>query len=205
MKSFKINFSLTIRLFSFILVLMLITNLQKACAQLFFSNLEGSQVKISSSSNNGQFAPITTQFTCEGKFNMINGELDHLNDLKFNLPLNGKNDQGLIHTAILNTSQPKNDINFELTHAMVLPELNMIHAIGYLNIQGVRTRVNFQLNYIENNSETITIMGKRAIKLSDYKKNPISVFADKKTQDIIQLDLKLVIKNPGRVRYIAAK
>ncbi|RZL46040.1 MAG: hypothetical protein EOP00_16250 [Pedobacter sp.] len=181
------------------------TSLQKASAQLYFSNIEGSQVKISSSSNNAQFAPITRQFTCEGKFNMINGELVYLNDLKFNLPINAKaKDEGLISATVLNSIQPKNDINFELTHSMVLPELNMIHAIGYLDIQGVKTRVNFNLDYIANTNETITIIGRRSIKLSDYKKNHISVFADKKTQDIIQIDLKLVIKNPAKVEYIAS-
>ena len=205
MKASKINTYLTVKLFSLTLVLILLTGFQKLSAQLFFSNVEGSQVKISSSNNNAQFASITKQFTCEGKFNMINGELDYLNDLKFNLPLNAKaKDQGLVSSRVLNTTEPKNDINFELTHSMVLPELHMIHAIGYLDIQGVKTRVDFHLDYIESNSETITIMGKRSIKLSDYKKNPISVFANAKAQDIIQLDLKLVIKNPAKVEYIAA-
>ena len=57
---------------------------------------------------------------------------------------------------------------------------------------------------MENNNETITVMGKRLIKLSDYKKDPISIFADTKALDIIQIDIKLVIKNPVKVEYIAA-
>jgi len=186
-------------------VLTLFTNFQKASAQLFFANLEGSQVKISGSKNNVQFAPITKRFSCEGKFTMINGELEYLDALKFNLPINLKNkEEVVINAAVLNTAQPKNDINFELTHSMVLPELNMIHAIGYLAIQGVKTRVDFHLDYIENNNETITVMGKRLIKLSDYKKYPISIFANEQAQDIIQLDLKLVIKSPVKAEYIVA-
>jgi len=205
MKFFKINTSLTVKLFSLTLVLTVLTSFQKLSAQLFFSNDEGSQIKISSSRNQVNFTPITKQFSCEGKFSMINGELNYLNNLKFNLPLNTKsNDEGLVSNTALNTIQPKNDINFELTHSMILPELHMIHAIGYLDIQGVKTRVDFHLNYMENNNETITVMGKRLIKLSDYKKNPVSIFANAKTQDIIQLDLKLVIKNPSKAEYIAS-
>lgn len=203
MKAIKINASLAVKLFSLTLLLTLSTSSQKLAAQLFFSNFEGSQVKISSSNTNVKLVPITSQFSCEGKFTMLNGELSYLSDLKFNLPLAVK-DHEFTNTAVLNTAQPKNDINFELTHSMVLPELNMIHAIGYLVVQGVKTRVDFHLDYIENNNQMITIMGRRSIKLSDYKKNSISVFSDAKTQDIIQLDLKLVIKNPTKVEYIAA-
>lgn len=205
MKVININTTITVKLFSLTLALILLTGFQELSAQLFFANIEGSQVKISGSKNNMQFAPITNRFSCEGKFTMINGELQFLNALKFNLSLNSKSkDQGLVNTMVLNTAQPQNDISFELTHSMVLPELNLIHAIGYLNIQGVKTRVDFRLDYIENNNETITVMGKRLIKLSDYKKNPISIFEDAKKQDIIQLDLKLVIKNPAKIEYIAA-
>lgn len=205
MKSVKLSAKINIKLLSLTLALILLTGFQKLSAQLFFANLEGSQVKISGSKNNMQFAPVTNHFACEGKFTMINGELQNLNALKFNLSLNLNNKhQVLINTVVLNTDQPNNNINFELTHSMVLPELNLIHVIGHLDIQGVKTRVDFRLDYIENNNETITVMGKRLIKLSDYKKNPISIFADTKTQDIIQLDLKLVIKNPAKVEYIAA-
>ncbi len=233
MKNLNINTVVFIKLFSLTLVLSVLTIVQNASAQLFFANFGGSQVKISNIKNNGQFAPITNQLSCEGKFMMINGELQYLNALKFNLSINLKNkDLALISNDSSNTLQPNNEINFELTHSMVLPELNMIHAIGYLAIQGVKTRVYFHLNYMENDNETITIMGKRAIKLSDYKKEPISIFADEtimslhsqnamnklmiassplknklysneKEQDIIQLDLKLVIKNSAKTEYIA--
>ncbi len=205
MKTSRFSKPLAHRLFLLTLVFTLSTGFQKLSAQLFFSNFEGSQIKISSSSNNGQFAPITNQFSCEGKFTMINGELDNLSDLKFNLPISAKNkNQGLISSTVLNTNQPKNDINFELTHSMVLPELHIIHTVGYLDIQGVKTRIDLFLDYMENNSETITVMGSRSIRLSDYKKDFISVFASKKDQDIIQLDLKLVIKNAAKAEYIAA-
>ncbi len=203
MKAIKINASLAVKLFSLTLLLTLSTSSQKLAAQLFFSNFEGSQVKISSSNTNVKLVPITSQFSCEGKFTMLNGELSYLSDLKFNLPLAAK-DQEFTNTKVLSAPRPINDINFELTHSMVLPELNMIHAIGYLVVQGIKTRVDFHLDYMENNNEMITIMGRRSIKLSDYKKNSISVFSDAKTQDIIQLDLKLVIKNPTKVEYIAA-
>lgn len=205
MKASQINYSLLCKLFSLTIVVTLLTGFQKLSAQLFFSNFEGSQIKISSSSNNAQFAPITNHFSCEGKFTMINGELDNLSNLKFNLPINAKNkNQALINTTVLNTNQPKNEINFELTHAMVLPELHIIHSVGYLDIQGVKSRIDLFLDYMENNSETITVMGSRSIKLSDYKKDFISVFADKKAQDVIQLDLKLVLKNTAKAEYIAA-
>lgn len=199
MKSLKINtpvaFSLTLLLFSLIA-------LQEVKAQLYFANFEGSQIKISGTKSNAQIAPITTNFVCEGKFTSENGELQNLNSLNFTLPL--IKNKALINPAQLATTSNQTDINFQLTHSMVLPELGMIHAIGFLNIQGVKTRIALHLDYIENNAETITVMGKKAIQLSDYKKDPISVFADAKTQDIIQLDIKLVIKNPVKTDYIAA-
>ncbi|MES2652021.1 MAG: hypothetical protein V4663_09780 [Bacteroidota bacterium] len=205
METLKINTPIAVKLFSFTLLLILLTGFQKLSAQLYFANAEGSQIKISGTKNNVQIAPVTNYFSSEGKFTMIGGELHYLNSLNFNLPLRVENKSlTLINTALLATTEPKNDINFQLTHSMVLPELSMIHAIGYLTIQGVKTRVDFHLDYIENSAETITVMGKKAIKLSDYKKDPISIFADAKTQDIIQLDLKLVIKNPVKVDYIAA-
>lgn len=191
--------------FSFVFfIFFLLTGSMRSKAQLFFSDFAGSQVKISSSSNNANFAPSTNHFSVEGKFSMVNGELDYLNNLKFNLPLNNNSKGQLISANDINTKQPKNEINFELTHSMVLPELHIIHAIGFLDIQGVRTRVDFHLDYMENSNETITIMGSRAIKLSDYKKGWISVFADAKAQDIIKIDLKLVIKNPLKPNFIAA-
>lgn len=205
MKANALHSSLLVKIFSLLIAVILLSGLQKVSAQLFFANYEGSQVKISGAKSNVQTASLTAQFSCEGKFSMVNGELQNLNALNFNLPLNGTSkDQSLISTTVLATAQPKNDINFSLTHSMVLPELNMIHAIGYLDIQGVKTRVDFHLDYIENNAETITIMGKKAIKLSDYKKDAISIFADAKTQDIIQLDIKLVLKNTPKVEYLAA-
>ena len=204
MKTNALNSSKLTKVFILSVSIILLSGLQKLSAQLFYANLEGSQVRISGTKSNVQLAPITTNFSCEGKFTMVNGALQNLSGLSFNLPLNEMDkEQSLINADLLPTAQPKNDINFSLTHSMVLPELNMIHAIGYLAIQGVKTRVDFHLDYIENNGEMITVMGKKAIKLSDYKKDPISIFADKKTQNIIQLDIKLVIKNPSKIAYIA--
>ena len=202
MKTLKINASTVVKLFSLTFLLFLLSGLQKVNAQLYFANFEGSQIKISGTKNNAPIAPSTANFVCEGKFTMANGELQYLNALNFTLPLNKKN-KALINPTELAIANPPSEINFQLTHAMVLPELSMIHAIGYLNIQGVKTRVDFHLDYIENSMETITVMGKKSIKLSDYKKDPISIFANAKTQDIIQLDLKLVIKNPAKAEYIA--
>lgn len=205
MKVIQPNAIAVVKLFSLTLALFLLTGFNKASAQMYFANFEGSQVKISGTKNNVQFTPVTSDFSCEGKFTMINGELEYLDDLMFNLPLNQQSkEQTLINPTLLATVTPKSDINFQLTHSMVLPLLNMIHAIGYLDIQGVKTRIDFHLDYIENNAETITIMAKKSIKLSDYKKDPISIFADAKTQDIIQLDLKLVIKNHAKAEFIAA-
>ncbi|RZK38393.1 MAG: hypothetical protein EOO90_22435 [Pedobacter sp.] len=203
MKTSTISCLSIARVFSITLLVLLFIGVQNVSAQFFFSNFEGSQIKISNSKNNAQFAPLTGSLTCEGDFTMVNGSLDKLSSLNFNLPVDIQSKQALIEPTKLNTAAPKNDIGFELTHSMVLPKLGKIHAIGYLTIQGVRTRIDLHLDYVENNNETITVMGKRAIKLSDYKKDFISVFANAKAQDIIQLDLKLVIKNTLKNQYLA--
>lgn len=189
-----------------LIFLILFLYAQRASAQLFYANAAGSQIKISGSKNNANSAPSTNYFSCEGKFTTLGGTLQSISTLKFDLPLESRNKEHLlVNTALVNASPGANDIKFELTHSMVLPELNVVHAIGFLDIQGARMRVDFQLNFIENNSETITLTGRKSIRLSDYKKEFVSVFADEKAHDAIQIDLKLVVKNhQDKAAFLAA-
>lgn len=203
MKTIKTNAIITVKLLSLLFIFLFSFGSQRAAAQLFYASNEGSQVKISNSKNNALSAPSTNYFTCEGKFsNSVNG-LEQLQSLKFSLPLSLKHkEQLLVNLQSLNAEEAKNDVNFELTHSMVLGELNVIHAIGFLDIQGARMRVDFQFHFIENNSETITLSGTKAIRLSDFKKEDISIFAGEKEQDFINFDLKLVVKNHNQ--YLAS-
>lgn len=177
----------------------------QACAQLFYANSQGAQIKISNSKNNAGHAASTNALLCEGKFINEDGNLRALKELRFDLPLSLTNKNALLVDPVsVNAAELKNDINFELTHSMVLPQLNIVHTIGYLYIQGARMRVEFQFNFVENNAETITLTARKMIRLSDFKREFISVFADDNAQDIIQMDLKLVIKNHNENMYLAA-
>lgn len=57
---------------------------------------------------------------------------------------------------------------------------------------------------MENTNETITNMESRSIKLSDYKKGFISVFANTKAHNTIKVDLKIVLKKQTNTDFIAS-
>lgn len=176
----------------------------KANAQLCFSNIEGSSIRISSDRIPVNADNKSQYLQCEGNFSNVQGELQQLNTLKFSIPSMDRPDGGrLIKTEELNGVQTNNDIKFEMTHSMVLPELHIIHAIGYLIVQGIRTRVDFSFDYVENDSETITITTRKLIRLSDYKKQFLSVFESDSKRDVIHMDMKLVIRKPAKPSYIA--
>ncbi|MES2419162.1 MAG: hypothetical protein V4541_13325 [Bacteroidota bacterium] len=191
----------TIKAFLLMLTLGMVLGMPCVKAQMYYANLEGSRAKISDNSSYRQLKNLESNFFCEGDFTMINGTLQNISSLKFSMPLNlQKRNQLLIEPALVNTSALSKNMNFELTHAMVLPLMNKIHIIGFLAIEGARNRVDFQFDYIENDENTITVMGTKMIELGDYKKT----YAVTKNKDEVLLNLKMVLKKPMAQNYFAS-
>lgn len=197
MKTVRHNNFITVRLFSVLLVLGLLLIGPYANAQMYFANFEGSQVKISGNAIKAQAKNTGNNFSCEGNFKMKDGELQSISSLKFSLATTLPKG-----SLLLTQASGAQNINFELTNAMVLPLMQMVHVIGFLDIEGVRRRADFQLDFIENNHETITIMGAKSINLNEYKKQSNYIFAAKEDEKIL-INLKLVIKNPQAINYLA--
>ncbi len=159
-------------------------------AQWYYQNEQGSQVKISGLDLQQRGIPYLN-FKSGASFEMKNGALNRIDSLQFSLP------SPLIPgTGVINKENPSEGaIDFQLTHSMVLPYLNQIHLIGYLSIDGVRSRINFQGDFVENNEETVTIVASTFVNSNDFQKDPDKWIIPDNKAPKIRLDVKLIIKN----------
>ncbi len=132
----------------------------------------------------------------EGNFIIKDGYLDDVKGFVLSIPLSAVNE-------IFSNNSPKENLDFKLTHVMVLPQMGLVHIVGDLEIAGTIKRTELDFNFKLNEDQSITLIGTKVIKLSDYKKDLISNSLMVKNKKEINLDLNLVL-NKRNDNFFAA-
>ena len=160
--------------FTFVIVVFFGLFVQIANAQTLYNTVSASQVNIP----NG----FTDAYTkSEGTYLIKDGELDDIYSLKLVLPT------AQLKTFLTDSLIGKKKITFEQTRVMVLPVMGMVHFIGMLDVDGVRSTTSFQLGFSINSDQSITFKGSKLFKLSDFDENL--------PKEELKLDIGFVLKN----------
>ena len=133
----------------------------------------------------------------EGSFTLKDGCLDEVKSfaLKMNL---------LPSDRILSEHLSNDSLEFELTHVMILPYMNLVHIVGNLEVEGVTRRTELDFSYSVNKDQSLSLSGTKLIKLSDYRKTSKINGANPRVNNEISLVFNLLLKN-NKHKFIAAK
>ena len=186
-------------LFALIMVFGIQVLTQEARGQSSYKIMEGTQIKVSGTSNLHDWTMMAKSFVCEGKFVTKGGVLQDVSSLSFSLPVtNLKSKEDLMDTRAHKTLKASkfDKITFKLIEATVVPKQKVINAIGNLTIGGVTNKVSLQTTYLINADETITCKGSKMVKMSDFNiKAPSFMLGALKTGNDVTIDLLLKFKN----------
>jgi hypothetical protein len=157
------------------------------------SNLQGGPFKnIFSHLDNSK------QITAQGNFVFKDGNLDDLKSFTIKTSLSSI-------ARLLPDHFTNDSLGFELTRVMILPYMSIIHIVGTLEVGGVAKITEMDFSYFVNNvDQSISLLGSKSIKLSDYKKDSKINASAFKNNNELHLELNLVFKN-NQVKFIAAK
>ncbi len=124
---------------------------------------------------------------CEGQLIIKDGHLEDIKNLKFNIP------HAILKSIDKDSILFDKNVSFEQNRVMVLPLMGMIHLIGELNIDGVKTMADFQLSYTINEDKSISLKGSKLIKSIELKAfNPESLDLTKVKDDLkLDVDFKI--------------
>lgn len=142
------------------------------------------QIKISVDLNQN----VLTTLVAEGNFIVKDGVLDEINSFELALPIANTSGNS-------NQKVNKDEISFKLTHVMILPMMKMIYAVGILNIGGVTSRTDLEFSFVMNSDESITLTGRKSIKLSEYHKEPNFALASLSNNNEVNLNMNLIFKS----------
>ena len=117
----------------------------------------------------------------EGTYLIKDGELDEIYSLKFVLP------SAQLKTLHTDSLIGKKKIMFEQTRVMVLPIMGMVHCIGMLDIDGIRSTTSFHLGFSINSDQSITFKGTKLFKLNDFDENL--------SKEELKLDIDFILKS----------
>lgn len=187
------------RLLTLVIAFGMLAFTQKVQGQILYKTTEGTQIKVSGTSNLHDWNMVSKSFTCEGNFILKGETLQEVNSLSFSLPVtNLKSKDNLMDTRAYKTLKAEqfNKITFKLLQATVVPQQKIINAVGNLSIAGVTNKIMLQTSYTINADKTITCKGMKLIKMSDYKiKAPSFMLGALKTGNELSIDLLLKFKN----------
>ncbi|MES2652669.1 MAG: hypothetical protein V4663_13080 [Bacteroidota bacterium] len=158
--------------FAFILIVFFGLSVQLVNAQTFYKAVSASQLKMA-------IEPVVESskgIKSEGAYLIKDGQLDEIYRLKLILP-----------TMLLDSVLKDKKITFEQTRVMILPIMGMVHFVGTLDVDGIKSTTSFQLGFIVNSDQSITFKGTKLLKLSD-------LFNDL-PKDELKLDIDFVLKN----------
>ena len=159
-------------LFTAVLIIIFCLAVDSVKAQTFYRSVSASQLDIPTITN----VESTKEIKSEGAYLIKDGQLDEIYNLKLTLP-----------AYIFHSSIADKKITFEKTHVMVLPIMGMVHLIGTLDVDGVKSTTNFQLGFYINSDQSITFKGTKSIKLNDF-------FKELSSKEI-KVDIDFVLKN----------
>ncbi|MEJ5996400.1 hypothetical protein WG904_18370 [Pedobacter sp. Du54] len=164
-----------------ILGIALLTPLVKA--QAFYRTVSSSQLNITA-------VPIVEpvyEIKSEGTYLIKDGMLDEIYNLRLTWP-------AIKFDSLVSDKK----ITFEQTRVMVLPIMSMVHIIGTLDVDGIKSTTNFQLGFHINSDQSITFKGVKLFKLNDLAKDLSS--------NELKLAIDFVLKNnKNNLAVITAK
>ena len=167
-------------------------------AQTSFKLIEGSQIKVSGTSNIHDWSMLSKNLSSDANFIVKNEILQEISSLNFSLPVASlKSKDDLMDTRAHKTLKAAqfNKISFKLTEATVVPQKKIVNVVGNLTFAGVTNKIVLQTTYILNADETITYKGTKVIKMSDFKiKAPSFMLGALKTGNEVSIDLFLKFK-----------
>lgn len=192
-----------VKFLALIIVLGVLVFTQTVQAQTSYRITEGTQVKVSGTSNLHDWTMLSKSFTCDAQFLLKGGVLQDISTLNFSLPVtNLKSKEDLMDTRAYKTLKAEqfSKITFKLLHGTVVPQLKMINAVGNLTIAGVTNKITLQTTYVINADETITCKGTKLVKMSDFKiKAPSFMLGALKTGNEVSIDLLLKFKQTNTI------
>ncbi|HSF90486.1 MAG TPA: YceI family protein [Saprospiraceae bacterium] len=142
-------------------------------------------------------------FHIDAKFKMAEGtnKLQSLTGLSFTLPVeNLKSEKKKLNETAykaLKTDQHK-EIHFKMNSATVSevqPNRYKVVAQGNLTIAGVTKPITLEVLWVMNSDETITCVGVKKLKMTDFNVEPPSFLGFMKTGDDISLDFTFQFKS----------
>lgn len=167
----------------FILILLVTVLSSNVNAQMNYRAEGDSHIMITTDSNRNVISTAVSSLVAEADFIIKDGVLDEVSSLKLRMPAQKVNESS--------------DLDFKLTHVMVLPIMRKIHVVGMLNINGISKRTDIDFNFVVNQDQSITLTGDKAINLSDFHTNSTVEFASltKKSEKQLKLEMNFVFKN----------
>ncbi|RYG06592.1 MAG: hypothetical protein EOO07_28945 [Chitinophagaceae bacterium] len=159
-------------IFTSVIIIIFCSAFTVANAQTLYRAVSASQIDINaltpSESNKGIIS--------EGTYLIKDGQLDELYNLKL-----------ILQTSILDSLLGGKKVTFEQTRVMVLPIMGMVHVVGVLDVDGLKTTTSFQLGFSINSDQSITFKGNKLLKMNELVKEfPSSE---------LKLDIDFVLKN----------
>lgn len=190
-----INTLKTTTILSFVLM---VAFFQNANAQSNADTESNVVVDLSVGSLKSNFKALASSkdLNAEGNFTLKDGCLDEVKffALKMNL---------LPSDRISSEFLSNNSLEFELTHVMILPYMNLIHIVGNMEVEGVSRRTELDFSYSVNEDQSLSLSGAKLIKLSDYRKVAKTNALNPRSTNEINLVFNLLLKNNHK--FIAAK
>lgn len=183
-----------ITLLSFVLIAVFFQN---ANAQLNSDSESNVVVDLSIGSLKSNFKAIgNSKLNTESNFIIKDGCLDELKSfaLKMNL---------LPSDKAFSDHLTNDSLEFELTHVMILPYMNLIHIVGNMEVEGVSKRTELDFSYSVNQDQSLTLSGTKLIKLSDFRKADRVTPLNPRLTNEISLVFNLLLKN-SKHKFIAA-
>lgn len=158
----------------------------KVNAQTNYKAEGESHVMITTATSNDVPSATVNCVNAEGDFIIKDGVLDNISSLKLTVPIQKEN-EGL----------KNKNIDFNLSHVMILPIMKKIHVVGLLNVAGISQRAFIDFNYVINSDQSITLTGNKVINLKEFEKDAEVQLASLNEKNENQLDLKMnfIFKN----------
>lgn len=182
---------------SLVILFSLSAGSQRLQAQTPYRITDGSQIKVSGTSNLHDWTMLATVFSSEGNFILKGDQLVDITALNVTIPVkNLKSKESLMDSRAYKALKAEQfgNITFKLTGATVNAQQKLIKASGNLTISGVTNSINLQANYVLTGNE-ITCKVSQVVKMSDYKmKAPSFMLGALKTGDELKIDIILKMK-----------
>ncbi|RZK48605.1 MAG: hypothetical protein EOO99_09810 [Pedobacter sp.] len=124
---------------------------------------------------------------CEGQILIKEGQLEDIQNLKFSMP------KAILKSIENDTLVIDKKVYFEQSRVMILPLMGMIHLIGELSIDGIKTTADFHLSYSVNEDQSVSFKGSKLLKSIEMNQVNLNTVDVSKIKDdlTLEVDFKL--------------